>query len=86
MQTLADYNTRYFEALRSEENKEIELDHVIEDSEEPFVYSYHCHEGALALAYALNLTIAGTYNISDCFETYSTNEDVLLDIIIIYYC
>ena len=74
MQTLADYNTRYFEALRSEENKEIELDRVIEDSEEPFVYSYHCHEGALALAYALNLTIAGTYNISDCFETYSTNK------------
>ena len=73
MQTLADYNTQY-KALRSEGKKEIEeLDRDIEDSEGPFVYSYHCHEGTLALAYALNLTITGTYNISDCFEKL-TNE------------
>lgn len=46
----------YTKQLDKDINKEIELEKHIDEF---FIYSYACHEGTLAFAYALNKTIAG---------------------------
>ena len=51
---MKDFKSQYLELQRGV-NKDIGID----DHEEVFDYTYHCHEGALAFAYALNKTIAG---------------------------
>ena len=43
-------------------------------SGDPFEYSYHCHEGTLAFAYALNLTIAGEVYESCLIGTHVTES------------
>lgn len=56
---MTQFDSQYVEAVNRDINKEIELERYIVNSTDPFQYSYNCHEGTLAFAYALNLTIAG---------------------------
>ena len=44
-------------------NQKIDLTSYVDHNEEPFVYSYNCHEATIAFAYALNKTIEGKYSI-----------------------
>lgn len=55
-QTGAEFTEQYQQVLESEANEDINLTRYVTS---PFVYAQHCHEAVLALAYALNLTIAG---------------------------
>ena len=56
---MGDFKLQYSKKVQADENKAINLESYTADSNEPFVYSYHCHEGMLSFAYALNKTIAG---------------------------
>ena len=49
----------YFNVTERDINQEIDLANYVDGSENPFVYSYNCHEATIAFAYALNKTIAG---------------------------
>ncbi|CAI8049960.1 Gamma-aminobutyric acid type B receptor subunit 2, partial [Geodia barretti] len=58
VQTVEEFDAEYYNLLKTDSNEAINLRGYINDSQDPFVYSYHCHEGMLTLAYALNKTIA----------------------------
>ena len=55
---MSQFNSRYFDIAERDINEELNLESFI-DRTTPFPYAYHCHEGVLAFAYALNQTIAG---------------------------
>jgi gamma-aminobutyric acid type B receptor len=55
--TAAEFGTRYFDAVDEDINQKINLTSFLDGNEEPYVYSYHCHEATIAFAYALNKTI-----------------------------
>ena len=65
-QAVKDFDSKYLNLLNKDINKAINFQNFT-SSQEPFVYSYHCHEGLLAFAYALNKTIAGMEDIILCF-------------------
>ena len=56
---MEEFDAEYYNLLKTDSNEAINLRGYINDSQDQFVYSYHCHEGMLTLAYALNKTIAG---------------------------
>ena len=51
----------HFDAAERVINQEIDLTSYVDRGQDPYVYSYNCHEATLAFAYALNETIAGKY-------------------------
>ena len=59
VQTVEYFDSEYDKLLKTDSNEAINLGSYIDDSQETFLYAYHCHEGMLTLAYALNKTIAG---------------------------
>jgi gamma-aminobutyric acid type B receptor len=56
--TVEYFDSEYDKLLKTDSNEAINLGSYIDDSQETFLYAYHCHEGMLTLAYALNKTIA----------------------------
>ena len=60
-QSASEFISQYFDVVKRDINKEINLPGFVDPSEDIFVYSYICHEATLAFAYALNKTIAGKY-------------------------
>ena len=56
LQTASQFMSQYFEAVNKDINQDIKLSYYVGDF---FLYSYHCHEAAIAFAYALSQTIAG---------------------------
>ena len=61
LQTASEFIYKYFNITERDINQEIDLTSFVNDSADPFIYSYTCHEATLAFAYALNKTIAGKY-------------------------
>ena len=59
IQTASEFISMYFNVTGRNINQEIDLASYVDSSEDPFVYSYNCHEATIAFAYALNKTIAG---------------------------
>ena len=58
IQTASEFMSQYHDHLERDINKDINLASYI-NVDDFFIYSYSCHEGTLAFAYALNKTIAG---------------------------
>ena len=59
LQTASDFISMYYDVVERDINQQINLTSYVDVNEDPFVYSYICHEATLAFAYALNKTIAG---------------------------
>lgn len=68
LQTLSEFKPLYNDAVNSDINKNIGIREYVNN---PFQYSYHCHEATLSFAYALNKTISGK-----CF-TYTTSNTMI---------
>ena len=58
LQKLSTFQSLYYQYVKRDYNSKNHLD---EYNNYIFSYAYHCHEGMLAFAYALNATIMGRF-------------------------